>query len=99
MGVFDGSVNRVILSGHASNISGSNTVTTFDFLNVSKEREYESSARVKVVAFGELAPLCANIQDGARLYIEGSLSNKSKETPSGKKRYYTEVIASKVEKL
>ncbi len=96
-------VNLYMLSGTIQSAPDTSSKgIKFDLLSVtkrSKERDYEERAQVTVRAMGDLAYACSGLKIGDRIYVEGKISNRSKELPSGKKHYWTELIAKDIQKI
>ena len=56
--------------------------------------------RIDVVAIGKLAELdLASLQSGQRLWVEGQLKQRHWQTPEGKNRTQTEVIATDLRRM
>jgi len=103
------SVNKAILVGNLAadpevrQTSKGVTVATFP---VATNRDFTSNGEKKkvtdfhrVVAWGELAEICAkNLEKGQVVYIEGLILNRAYEK-DGERRYVTEIRADEVEWL
>jgi single-stranded DNA-binding protein len=73
---------------------------SFRLSSVSKYGDREEKALVDIVLWGDLARMYAeSIKEGMRVFVEGRVKNCSDELPTGKKRYWTEVVANKIEKI
>jgi single-strand DNA-binding protein len=100
-----GTINRVLLIGRLGKDPEERTTTggtrvsnfslatdTYHGNNGEKTTEWH-----RVVAFGKPAELCNQyLKKGELVCIEGSLQTRSWEKSPGEKRYFTEVIASRV---
>ena len=52
-----------------------------------------------IVAWGDMAEACANIEKGVPVFIEGKFKTRSWDGDDGQKRYKSEVIASMIRPL
>ena len=100
-----GTVNKVILIGRlgrdpeeritSGGIRISNfSISTDNYRNGSREKAIQWH---RVVAFGRAAELCNQyLRKGQMVCIEGSLQTRCRESASGVKSYFTDVVAAKV---
>ena len=96
-------VNKVILIGNLTkDVEYKEGSTAIALLNLATNEtwrdkqtgEKKSKAEFhRIVIFGKLAEVCQKLQigKGSKLFIEGQLTHRSYETPSGEKKYITEV--------
>ena len=100
-----GTINKVMLIGRlgrdpedrttAAGIRVSNfslATDTYHSGNGEKTTEWH-----RIVAFGKIAEQCNQyLHKGRLVCVEGSLQTRSWEKPPGEKRYFTDVVASRV---
>jgi single-strand DNA-binding protein len=100
-----GTINKVLLIGRLGKDPEERTTTggarvsnfslatdTYHGNNSEKTTEWH-----RIVAFGKSAELCNQyLKKGELVCIEGSLQTRSWEKSPGEKRYFTEVIASRI---
>ena len=76
------------------------TVVTADSWVTKDGEERERRDFHRVVAWRRLGERCEEIlADGRLVYVEGRLSHRSWEDDSGQRRYMTEVVATKIQRL
>jgi len=76
------------------------TVMTADRWVTKEGEERERREFHRVVAWRRLGERCEEIlADGRLVYVEGRLNTRSWEDDSGQRRYITEVVAMKVQRL
>lgn len=92
--------NLIILSGHVvSAPKGMKDAVKFKVLNIEKRKDGpDDRCEIDVVAFGELGSRSADLKQGDFVEIEGSMYQRVEEFV-GRKKYYTEIKAWKVDKV
>ena len=94
-------VNLVLISGTVtSKPKPFDGGCVFKFSNVYKKNDYEIKANVEIVAYDDLSRVVIdNVTEGSKIYVEGKIKNLSKELPSGKTYYYTQIVAKEIQRL
>lgn len=84
-------------------IASGDKVTTFSVAVNEWRGKTDSRQQVatwyRVTAWGKLGEICATMQKGAKVYVEGRLSVRSYTDRSGEKRDSVEITAEKIEFL
>lgn len=98
------SENLCLLSGIVTSdmvTTKNNAMCSFTFENSEVGRDGKLyKALVTVIAAQDLALMCvAKVTKGTKLYVEGRLQTKSKESMGNKKLYWTELVAHKIERM
>jgi single-strand DNA-binding protein len=98
-------VNKVILIGNLGkdpelrNFEGGNVVANFSLATTEVYRDrtgnkVEQTEWHNIAMWGKLAEIAGKIlRNGAKVYIEGRIKNRSWEDKEGNKRYITEIVA------
>ena len=97
------SVNKILISGTVESDPKLNEFgqCKFKFKNIKKiGDEKEAITAVIIAVSGKNAEICAqSLKVGTRIYLEGRIRNKKKDTADGQAVYYTEIEVYEIEKI
>lgn len=86
-------VKRSLPSGQS--LTSFTVATNYNWRDVSTKEKKTRADFHKVVAWGKLADIINSyLKKGSKIFVEGRLQNRTWEDKDGKKRYFTEVVAS-----
>lgn len=86
-------VKRSLPSGQS--LASFTVATNYNWRDVSTKEKKTRADFHKIVAWGKLADIINNyLKKGSKIFVEGRLQNRTWEDKDGKKKYFTEVVAS-----